>query len=100
MAVRPATGEILAMVGSADFNNEKISGQINMAVAPRQPGSSIKPLTYLTAFSLPPAKIDDKTAAIGPDQRPRARRLLDAGHGHPGHPDGVPRWQRSPALCA
>jgi membrane peptidoglycan carboxypeptidase len=61
VAVRPATGEVLAMVGSADFNNEKIGGQINMAVAPRQPGSSIKPLTYLTAFSLPPAKVDDKT---------------------------------------
>jgi membrane peptidoglycan carboxypeptidase len=61
VAVRPATGEVLAMVGSADYNNDKIGGQINMAMAPRQPGSSIKPLTYLTAFSLPPAKIDDKT---------------------------------------
>ena len=38
------------MVGSADFNNEDISGQVNMAISPRQPGSSIKPLTYLAAF--------------------------------------------------
>lgn len=51
VAVRPATGEILAMVGSADFNNVEISGQINMAVsATRQPGSSIKPITYAAAF--------------------------------------------------
>jgi len=50
VAVRPKTGEILAMVGSADFNNAEIAGQINMAVRPRQPGSSIKPITYLTAF--------------------------------------------------
>ncbi len=50
VAIRPATGEILAMVGSADFNNEAISGQVNMAVSPRQPGSSIKPLTYTAAF--------------------------------------------------
>ena len=50
VAIRPQTGEILAMVGSADFNNEEISGQVNMAVAPRQPGSSIKPLTYAAAF--------------------------------------------------
>jgi 1A family penicillin-binding protein len=44
------TGEILAMVGSADFNDEAISGQVNMALQPRQPGSAIKPLTYLAAF--------------------------------------------------
>jgi membrane peptidoglycan carboxypeptidase len=50
VAIRPATGEILAMVGSADFYNEAISGQVNMAVSPRQPGSSIKPLTYTAAF--------------------------------------------------
>jgi penicillin-binding protein 1C len=48
--IQPNTGEILAMVGSADFYNEAISGQVNMAVNPRQPGSSIKPLTYLAAF--------------------------------------------------
>ena len=50
VAINPKTGEILAMVGSADFNNAAISGQVNMAVSPRQPGSSIKPLTYLAAF--------------------------------------------------
>ena len=46
VAIRPSTGEILAMVGSPDFNDEDHSGQVNMAVSPRQPGSSIKPLTY------------------------------------------------------
>lgn len=50
VAIKPATGEILAMVGSADFYNDKIAGQVNMAVSPRQPGSSIKPLTYVAAF--------------------------------------------------
>jgi len=50
IAIQPSTGEILAMVGSADFYNEEISGQVNMAVSPRQPGSSIKPLTYAAAF--------------------------------------------------
>ncbi len=48
--MRPATGEILAMVGSADFYKESISGQVNMSLSPRQPGSSIKPLVYLSAF--------------------------------------------------
>ncbi len=50
VAIRPNTGEILAMVGSADFYSEAIDGQVNMAVSPRQPGSSIKPLTYAAAF--------------------------------------------------
>jgi len=50
VAIQPSTGEILAMVGSADFYNEEIHGQVNMAVQPRQPGSSIKPLTYTAAF--------------------------------------------------
>ena len=51
VAIKPPTGEILAMVGSPDFNNDAISGQVNMADSPtRQPGSSIKPITYVAAF--------------------------------------------------
>ena len=51
VAIDPKTGEILAMVGSPDFENVAISGQVNMATSPtRQPGSSIKPITYLAAF--------------------------------------------------
>lgn len=52
VAIHPATGEILAMVGSADFYNEDIDGQINMSVRPRQPGSAMKPLTYTLAFEM------------------------------------------------
>jgi membrane peptidoglycan carboxypeptidase len=44
------TGEVLAMVGSADFDSEAIDGQVNVALANRQPGSAIKPFTYLAAF--------------------------------------------------
>ncbi len=50
VAVDPETGHILAMVGSADFNNEAIDGQVNVALRCRQPGSSIKPLTYVASF--------------------------------------------------
>ena len=50
VALKPENGEILAMVGSVDFNDVAIAGQINMAVRPRQPGSALKPLTYLAAF--------------------------------------------------
>ena len=51
VSINPQTGEVLALVGSADFDNVEIDGQVNMALAPRQPGSTIKPLVYLTAFS-------------------------------------------------
>ncbi len=50
IAIHPETGEVLAMVGSVDFNDESISGQVNMAVSPRQPGSTIKPFVYLAAM--------------------------------------------------
>lgn len=48
----PRTAEIKAMVGSLDYWNEAIDGSFNVAVdGLRQPGSSFKPFTYLTAFS-------------------------------------------------
>jgi membrane peptidoglycan carboxypeptidase len=50
VALDAHTGEILAMLGSVDFYNQDIDGQVNIALRPRQPGSSIKPLTYVTAF--------------------------------------------------
>jgi membrane peptidoglycan carboxypeptidase len=45
------TGQIVAMVGSVDFNNKVINGEVNVTTAPRQPGSSIKPYVYASAFS-------------------------------------------------
>ncbi|MHC1770782.1 MAG: transglycosylase domain-containing protein [Flexilinea sp.] len=50
VVIKPDTGEILAMVGSPDFSDQENSGQVNMAVSPRQPGSSIKPFIYAAAF--------------------------------------------------
>ncbi len=50
VAIDPHTGQILVMVGSPDYFNDEISGAVNMAVAPRQPGSAIKPITYAAAF--------------------------------------------------
>ncbi len=44
------TAEIRAMVGSLDYFDRSIDGQVNMATSPRQPGSSFKPFVYATAF--------------------------------------------------
>ena len=51
VALDPRTGEILAMVGSADYFDEAIQGSINMTISPRQPGSAFKPFLYAQAFN-------------------------------------------------
>ena len=51
VAVDPKTGQILAMVGSKDYFDKSIDGNVNVAIRPRQPGSSFKPYVYLTAFT-------------------------------------------------
>ena len=40
------------MVGSADYNNDAIDGRVNVTIAPRQPGSTMKPFTYSAAMEL------------------------------------------------
>jgi 1A family penicillin-binding protein len=50
VVLNPETGEILAMVGSKNFNDPNYDGQVNVTVALRQPGSAFKPFTYVTAF--------------------------------------------------
>jgi penicillin-binding protein 1C len=50
IAMLPWSGEILTMVGSADYYRDSIDGQVNVTTRERQPGSSIKPFTYLAAL--------------------------------------------------
>jgi len=50
VALDPKTGQVLAWVGSADYFNDEIAGSVDIVTSLRQPGSSIKPLTYLLAF--------------------------------------------------
>lgn len=52
MVTRPGTGEILAMVGSTDYFDTENDGNVNVTLAHRQPGSSIKPIAYATGLSL------------------------------------------------
>jgi penicillin-binding protein 1C len=72
--MKPGTGEILAMVGSVDYYNKAIDGQVNVATRERQPGSSFKPLTYVTAFKkgwTPGTTLMDVlTAFPNPGQKP------------------------------
>lgn len=51
VSIDPKTGQILAMVGSRDYFDESVDGQVNVALKARQPGSSFKPIVYATAFT-------------------------------------------------
>lgn len=50
VALDPKTGQVLAMVGSKDFRNREIEGEVNITLSPLQPGSSFKPIVYVAAF--------------------------------------------------
>lgn len=80
VAVDPNTGQILAMVGSRDYNqvfpNGTMDGRFNAATAPLQPGSSFKPFAYVTDFE---------------KGRTPATMVLDADLGHT-FPDGPGQW--------
>ncbi len=52
IVTQPRTGEVLAMIGSRDYFDTEHDGNVNVALAPRQPGSSIKPLNYATGLLL------------------------------------------------
>lgn len=51
ISIDPKTGEILAMVGSRDYFDDTVDGQVNVITSKRQPGSTFKPFTYATLFT-------------------------------------------------
>ena len=63
IVIDPTNGEIRALAGSADYNNETW-GKVNMVTTARQPGSSFKPIYYSAALAdgtITPATILDDT---------------------------------------
>lgn len=68
VAIDPKSGEIRALIGSADWNNEQF-GKVNMATSPRQPGSSFKPVYYAEALAkgviTPATIVEDKPTDFG-----------------------------------
>ncbi|HET9781461.1 MAG TPA: transglycosylase domain-containing protein [Candidatus Dormibacteraeota bacterium] len=73
LVMNPSDGEILAMVGSADYNNAAIRGQINLTgmdpLGWRGVGSSFKVYTYGAALQAglvtPATLLDDQDSSIG-----------------------------------
>jgi penicillin-binding protein 1C len=62
--------EVKALVGSADFFNAEIAGQVNGVAAKRSPGSTLKPFIYALAMDQglihPMSVLKDTPAAFGP----------------------------------
>lgn len=50
VAINPKDGRVVAMVGSKDYFNTGIDGNVNVTIRRRQPGSAFKPVVYATAF--------------------------------------------------
>jgi len=68
VVLKPLTGEIISMVGSIDYANDAIDGRVNVAIALRQPGSTMKAFTYAAALERglsPGAVIWDTPTEIG-----------------------------------
>lgn len=81
LITNPETGEILSMIGSKNYFDFQNDGQVNVTLRPRQPGSSIKPLTYALAFERdknPSSIIDDSPISFMiPGSKPYAPKNYD-----------------------
>ncbi len=76
-------GEILALVGSGDYFDARHDGQVNGALALRQPGSALKPFTYGLALER-----DHTAASILPDIPTKAPIFAGGGDFTPTNYDG------------
>lgn len=80
LSLDPKTGQILAWVGSEDYFNESIDGAVDMVTALRQPGSSIKPFTYLLALEngyTPATILDDLPTEFSTENGPYSPKNYD-----------------------
>ena len=63
------SGEILATVGSPDWTDDRRAGFVDMTMALRSPGSTLKPFVYALAFddglAHPETLIEDRPTAFG-----------------------------------
>jgi 1A family penicillin-binding protein len=93
VALDPATGHVLAMVGSPNYFDPRINGAVNATMATRQPGSSIKPITYAAAMDpAGPAPLTPATMVVD------VRTAFVTREGDPYVPQNYDRQWRGPVL--
>ncbi len=82
VAINPKNGNILAMVGSLDYFDKEIDGNVNVSIRLRSPGSSIKPFVYGAAFQAgyrPETILIDAETDFGQGYTPKNYNLQEHG---------------------
>jgi 1A family penicillin-binding protein len=81
VVTNPSNGDVLAMVGSKNYFDDTIDGNVNITLALRQPGSSIKPINYAVGlangYTAATIFIDKQTCFPSPGQAPYCPRNYD-----------------------
>lgn len=93
VALNPHDGQVLALVGNADYFDAASGGAINMALVPRQPGSALKPIVYAAALS--PDRPQPWTAA---SMLPDVRTVFMTHEEEPYVPVNFSRDEHGPVL--
>ncbi len=96
VALNPHTGEVLALVGSPNYFDPAISGAVNAALSPRQPGSAIKPLTYAAALDPVRAARDGRPVFTAATVIPDLRAVFLTAEGEPYVPNNYDRVYHGP----
>jgi penicillin-binding protein 1C len=81
LITNPATGEILAMVGSRGYFSTETDGNVNVTLSRLQPGSSIKPINYavglMQGYTAASPFIDQSVCFPQPGARPYCPKNYD-----------------------
>ena len=96
IALDPHTGAVLALVGSPDYFDPAISGAVNAALAQRQPGSAIKPLTYAAALDPERAREAGEAPLTAATIIPDLRAAFLTAEGEPYVPNNYDRRYHGP----
>ena len=96
VALDPHTGAVLALVGSPDYFDPAISGAVNAALAQRQPGSAIKPLTYAAALDPERAREAGEAPWTAATIIPDLRAAFLTAEGEPYVPNNYDRRYHGP----
>jgi 1A family penicillin-binding protein len=98
VVLEPHTGEILAMVGSPDYFDPRIDGAVNATLVDRQPGSSIKPITYAAAFDPKIAQTHGYAPLTAATMMADVRTAFVTREGQPYIPKNYDQKWRGPVL--
>jgi membrane carboxypeptidase/penicillin-binding protein PbpC len=98
VVMNPYTGEILTMLGSPDYFDPRIDGAVNATLATRQPGSSIKPITYAAAFDPNIAAANGYQPLTPASMMVDVRTAFVTKEGQPYVPQNYDRTWRGPVL--